>query len=304
MKVAILGTVPAHKLLAPFDDPEWNIWICSAANRAGAVPTPAGRTTWFELHGIDDLKGAENKTWAPEYFAWLRAQSFPVYMQEPNDLVPQSVVFPRNILIEKFGRLPFTSSVAWMIAFAIHQGATDIGIFGVDMAATEEHYGAQKFGCLRMMEVASELGINVQVPLESCLGQMPPLYGYAETTRMGRKLLVQEHIINESIAAIDNTIARLTAERHFHAGALDQVRYLRRTFVNGLEDSEVDFPEIEHAAAKKEAAQSDPLRVYEARPSGLLAPAIGDHPGYERGPDGRYRARRPAANGADAHPET
>ncbi len=297
MKTAILGTAPLSKHLAPFDDPEWNIWVCSAGNRAGGVPTPQGRTTWFELHGIVDLKGKENAAWGPDYFAWLRTQSFPIYMQEPNDLVPQSITFPRDVLLEKFGRLPFTSSIAWMIGYAVHLGVEEIGIFGVDMAATEEHYGAQKFGCLRMCEIASERGIKITIPLESCLGQMPPLYGYAEATRMGRRLLEQERVVNESVEQLTATIARLQGELHFHRGALDQIRYMRRTFVDGM-DAELDLPATESGAkgltvTDKPAVEVHSPQVYETSPGGVIMPTVKDA--------GRNARRN--RNGAAAHPE-
>src|SRR5258708_6099966 len=156
-------------MLAPFEDKEWEIWVCSPGNRGGSIPRV---TKWFELHGIVDLKGTENAAWNNDYFTWLKSQTFPVYMQEPNDLVPQATVFPHRALLAEFGkkgRLAFTSSIAWMIAYAIYVGATDIHVFGVDMAATEEAYSLQKAGCALMMVLAEERGINVAVPLESCL---------------------------------------------------------------------------------------------------------------------------------------
>src|SRR5690349_614027 len=119
MKVAILGTVGLHRQLAPFDDPEWEIWVCSPGNAYGAVPRA---TKWFELHGIEDLKGRENAEWNGRYFQWLREQTFPIYMQEPNNEVPSANVFPLKKLLEEFqdlGRIAFTSSISMMAAFAI-----------------------------------------------------------------------------------------------------------------------------------------------------------------------------------------
>src|SRR3954468_23311721 len=36
-KVAILGTAPSSRMLAPFNDPEWQIWSCSPGNM-GCIP--------------------------------------------------------------------------------------------------------------------------------------------------------------------------------------------------------------------------------------------------------------------------
>jgi hypothetical protein len=243
MKVAILGTVPVSKMMAPFDDKEWEIWVCSPGNR-GAIPRV---TRWFEIHGVVDMMGPENNGWRDEYFAWLKTQTFPVYMQEPNDLLPQAQVFPAKALLDefgRFGRMSFTSSISWMIAFAIHQGATEIGIYGVDMAADQEAYSSQKAGCLNMMWLADQRGIKVTVPLESCLATMPPLYGYAEASRMGRKLVVRELEIAKAISDLDATLMRLNNEKQYFCGALETTKYMRRTFVDGEGDAELDLPAL------------------------------------------------------------
>lgn len=235
MKVAICGTVPASRMLAPFDDHEWQIWGCSPGNR-GQLPRV---TTWFELHGIYDLLGKENDAWRFDYFKYLNEQKFPIYMQERNPHVPGAIVFPRDILIEKFGRNWFTSSIAWMMAYAIHLGATEIGLFGVDMAATEEHYSAQKAGCRRFIEIAEERGIKVFIPLESCLGAPFPMYGYAEATRFGRRLLVRMNETKQVIAGMEAQVAKLQNEIAYAKGALEDMGYMQRTFVNGYEDAEI-----------------------------------------------------------------
>lgn len=256
MKVAIIGTVPLSKRVAPFGDPAWDIWVCSPGNSQGSVPPRT--TAWFELHAIVDMIGLENASWCPQYFAWLRAQTFPVWMQERNEHVPLARVFPRNALVERWGESKtrtnwFTSSIAWMMAFAIHQmrpldGPADpdaeIGIFGVDMAATEEHYSWQKAGCLRFIEIARELGIAVTIPLESTLSYGCPQYGYAEASRMGRSLIVREHEIRGKISELEGEARRAELQVSFFRGALEQVTFDRRTFVSGRDDAEIDAEEV------------------------------------------------------------
>ncbi len=242
MKVAILGTVPESRQLAPFTDSEWSIWCCSPGNAHGVVPKV---DVWFELHSVVDCKGQENKAWAPQYFEWLKRQAFPVYMQEPNDLVPQATVFPVKMLLKEFfpfSRIAFTSSISMMMAYALHLGAEEIGIYGVDMAADTEAYTNQKAGCQVMMALAHQRGVKIQVPLESCLATPPPLYGYAEASRMGRRLVLRENSCITAVRDLDATIARLSGERSYYQGALEDVRYMRRTFVDGEDDAELDEP--------------------------------------------------------------
>jgi hypothetical protein len=239
MKVAIIGTVTVSRMLAPFQDQEWEIWGCSPGNRR-ALPRV---TRWFELHAVMDVKRPENGDWNSDYFGWLKEQTFPIYMQEPNELVPGCKVFPRNEWLAEFGdrgRDAATSSIALMIGYAIMQGAKEIGVFGVDMAAEEEAYTFQKPGCRQMLMIAAERGIKVSVPLESCLATPPPLYGYAESSRLGMKMYVRQNEYEAAITNTRNEIAHLERKLHNLMGALEVTKYVRRTFVDGVDDAEID----------------------------------------------------------------
>jgi hypothetical protein len=242
-KVAILGTVPNSRVAAPYDDPAWDVWCCSAGNSQSSAPPRI--TEWFELHSIVDLHAPENKSWYPPYIEWLKVQKFPVWMQEPNEDIPHAKVFPRRELMKRWGPNEtktnwFTSSPAWMFAYAIHRGYKTIGVFGVDMAAAEEHYTGQKAGLLRWFEIGRELGIKVIVPLESTLAFHYPLYGYAEASRQGRALLVRENELRERIRQLEGQSNQCQMNLFHMRGALEQVIFDRRTYVSGVYDAEID----------------------------------------------------------------
>ena len=246
MKVCIVGTAPGSRLLGPYKDESWEVWVCSAGNsQTAALPRV---TKWFELHSVPAMMAPENAGWCPAYFDWLKSQTFPIYMQEHNDYIPQAIVFPWKSLTEEFGPNPakhlsnwFTSTVAWMLAFAIRQMRVgdEIAIFGVDMAATEEHYSSQKAGCLRFIEIAQQKGIKVTIPYESCLGKTFPLYGYAEATPMGRKLQVRHDEISKIRDNLSQQIHNLQIQKSFFDGALEGVQYDIRTWTDGM-DAELD----------------------------------------------------------------
>lgn len=240
MKVAIIGTAPGSRAVAPFEDPEWNIWACSQGNQ-GVLPKV---DAWFELHTVSFFTAAENRAWGIPYLQWLKSQTFPVYMQEKNDAVPGAIVFPYRKLIDIFGRNWFTSSVAWMMAYALirMKEGDVIGLFGVDMAAAEEHHTAQRSGIYRFIEIARERGVEVTTPFESDLGQPTPLYGYCESTRMGRKMY---HRMGEIVALRGQLAAqreKIALEIAFADGALNQAQWVARTFLDGI-DAELDMPE-------------------------------------------------------------
>jgi len=299
VKVAILGTVPTSKMLAPFEDDTWEIWVCSPGNRGGVIPRV---TRWFELHGVIDMYGPENNEWRGPYFDWLKTQSFPVYMQEPNDLLPQAKVFPRDALLREFGsfgRNNFTSSISWMIAYAMHLKTEEIGIYGVDMAATEEAYGAQKSGCLNMMWLANDRGIKVSVPLESCLASPPPLYGYAEATRMGRKLFVRELEIKAALTNHREVVRHHSELVKHYEGALEAIQYVRRTFVDGEHDAELDAAPAEMITAEMKGTTAAPVRTAPVRVPDGLGPASMD---AEKLPSGLL-VPRTKGNSGEHHPE-
>lgn len=234
MKIAIVGTAPLSRDVCPFGDPEWTIWACSGGNMGNALPRI---DAFFELHALVDMTAPENQGSALPFYGWLRTQSFPVYMQERNAMVPQAIPFPRDEMLSRFGRNWFTSSVAWMMAFAITQSkeGDTIGLFGVDMASNQEHYTAQRAGCTRFIEIAEERGITVIVPFESCLASPTPLYGYSEATRFGRRLNAVQHQLRTNRNTMVAQRDKLDREVAYFDGALEQVGYFIRTWTDGAD---------------------------------------------------------------------
>jgi hypothetical protein len=218
LKVALLGTAPSSRMLAPFNDPEWEIWVCSPGNQ-GSMPRV---TRWFEIHG--NMLWPENRHYGEAYIEWLRKQPFPIYMQS-QEWVPHAKVFPKDEMVARFGRGFFTSSFAWMMALAISEGATEIALYGIDMASRDE-YILQRPGFYFFKHEAEKLGIKVSAPNESDIMQDPALYGYAEVTPFGRKLNARKQEIvgrlepmRQERAKIDHTITYLE-------GALEDLDYI------------------------------------------------------------------------------
>lgn len=261
LKVAIVGTAPTSKMLAPFDDPSWQIWACSAGNM-NQLPRV---NVWYEMHAINEMMAPENRAMAEPFFAWLKQQSdagmFDIVMLEFNKFVPKAVPYPRDRMISLFGRNWFTSTVAYMMAVAIANGAQEIALFGVDMAADQEHYQAQRAGCVRFIEIAMERGIKVHVPDESCLLASTPMYGYWEGTPFGRRLNATIQIVQGSYSQKVAQRDQLNLEINYFAGALEQLRYFQRTWVDGA-DLDIDLSQLPAAlqrAAEMPAAEQTPV---------------------------------------------
>lgn len=221
MKIALVGTCPSSRMLAPFDDPEWIIWACSPDN-AGILPKV---DAWFELHG--DLGWENPPKWERRYIDWLNDQSFDLYAQDQT-LFPKAKIYPKKEMVEKFGPYWFTSTAAWMMALAIDHKAEVIGLYGLDMA-TRWEYIAQRPAMIYFSQVAAQHEIPVYTPPECDVLQPPPLYGYSVAAGLGRKLFVREREIKarlaEAVAKKQRVVQELDQEIHHLTGTLDDLDY-------------------------------------------------------------------------------
>lgn len=219
LKVALIGTAPSSRLLAPFGDSSWQIWACSPGNQNILPRVDA----WFELHG--NLLWPECKTYGAPYIEWLKQQKFPVYMQDQS-FIPHAEVFPKEDMIKEFGKDFFTSSFAWMMAYAIHKGAKEISLYGIDMASRDE-YILQRPGFFYFRQVALQRGIKVSAPHESDIMQSPGLYGYSEVTPFGRKILAREQEIKERLAGMRQQRDQLIHNITYLEGAVEDLDYIK-----------------------------------------------------------------------------
>lgn len=218
LRVALIGTAPSSRNLAPFHDPSWTIWACSPGNMN--IPRA---DAWFEVHS--NLLWPENISYGQPYVDWLKQQTFPIYMQDKS-IVPNATPLPIQELVNEFGKFFFTSSFAYMIAMAIKAGAAEIALFGIDMASKNE-YILQRPGGQYFMSEASKRGIKVSVPYESDLAQPPELYGYADSTPFGRKIHVRKKELEDRINGMKAEQAKMTHSLTFLEGALEDLDYVK-----------------------------------------------------------------------------
>jgi len=150
-KIAIPGAHPSTRLSAPFGDAGWEVWACSFRN-VGQLPR---HDLWFELH---EPLGHD------KYVSWLaRQQNVMVRSERGRTWVPKAKVYPECHVRERFGPYFLTSSVAYMMAYAILQEPSHIGLWGVEMVQGHE-YQYQRPGCHYFIQRAREQGIEISAP--------------------------------------------------------------------------------------------------------------------------------------------
>ena len=160
MKIAIIGCSESHDL-APWDDSTWIKWGLRQDNRYWA---------WFdlmfEIHDKDMLVSLGKWDKAKERISLTKAIT-------REDYGLNSEIYPLLDIFSQFGEY-LTSSVAYMLALAIHKNASHIGIWGVEM--NEDQYFHQRPNFEYLIGFAKGKGIKVTIP-DACPLLKAPLYG-------------------------------------------------------------------------------------------------------------------------------
>jgi gamma-glutamylcyclotransferase (GGCT)/AIG2-like uncharacterized protein YtfP len=174
MKIAIVGGAPSSAHLAPFNDPEWKIWVLGV--RADIYPRI---DKIFEIHEYLETDPEKHiEPVSPQYYQSLQKFTCPVVVADncPFDH-PNKQVFPYAEAEQMIGSTYLTSTCAYMMALAILEGATAIGLWGVDMSVDDEEYFYQRPCMEQWIGYAKGRGIEVVIPKESCIGKSTYVYG-------------------------------------------------------------------------------------------------------------------------------
>jgi len=234
-KVAIVGFA-GTKDLAPYNDPECEIW--SVNNLYKFIP----RTDRiFQLHNPASLQKNHHGISGEEHLKFLQTTEIPVYMQEKYDDIPASVRYPLQEMIKEFGIARtddpqtkdayFTNSISFMIALAIYEGFTDIGIYGVDMAVNTE-YNEQRPSCEYYIGIAKGRGINIHLPAESDLLKTRFVYGYEEEKKWAWKLKLNKTVkeMQERQKQCDLAVRDQQSVRDKYEGAITALLEMDKTW--------------------------------------------------------------------------
>lgn len=213
-KIAIVGFTGSREQ-APWDDPSWELWGLNNLH----IMTPWQRCKrWYDLHDDRTIESDE------QHVAWLRSlTNMPVYVWQTREEWPTSVQYPRELVTKEFGSY-FTNSVSWMLAHAILEGATTIGVWGIDMAQGGE-YSSQRPSCEYFLGLAAGLGITIEIADTSDLLKTAGLYG-AETTFLRLKLEDRDKELRARLAEAEQQFGNVQAVIHQLRGALESNAYI------------------------------------------------------------------------------
>jgi len=240
---------------------DFEIWGCSPA--AWAQVPRADR--WFEVHRWEPGQA----WFSPEYCRFLQGfPDGALYTGARIPDLPAATVYPIDAMEEKFSSYFMTSSLALMLALAIdtvekirharrvyndhahlpmserpnllpplvkdeeltaEDSGDIIGMWGVDMAATEE-YGYQRPGCQFFILEAMRRGIKVFLPPESDLMRPMPVYGISEWDHNYIKMTSNARMLSGRGQEAQRVIAEAQAQVHRLEGEMSALNQFVHTW--------------------------------------------------------------------------
>lgn len=189
-KVAIVGFAASYRE-APYDDPSVQIW---GMNELWKYLPRWDR--WFELHPREVFAKEGDRDQAA-HVMWLQQQGAdkPIYMLQRFEDIPGSVSYPIEAMTRQFfpdqPRPYFTSSIAMMLALAISEAPTWIGLYGIDLASDTE-YAQQRAAAEYFIGLARGMGIDVVIAKGSALLKADAVYGYDQQPHQAKRPMSKE----------------------------------------------------------------------------------------------------------------
>ncbi len=256
--LAIVGSNPSTKDLAPYDDPAVEIWAFNEAlsqrrvNAAGEMESYIRRAdVIFQLHDPLVYRDPNNRS-DPHHWDWLQEQhpGLTIYMKEVDPQVPNSARLPIEELDELLDgfrqgrelerRRYLTSTPAIALALAIRRGYPHILIYGIDMASDTE-YRFQREGVTFWIGYALGRGIRVDMISGDEIFSRP-VYGY-------------EGYVCARAAPLEARAEELRAEvdrQRLAMRAAEDALYA--SWMNGAGEHITDLADASHALGRAEGA--------------------------------------------------
>lgn len=241
-KIAIVGTAPSSRALAPIGKDDWEVWLMGPQNNCVDETERQVWHRWFEFHLVREFDPAFSQE-TPGYLDFLIGlQDRPVYMQPPVDpRIKAAVEFPWDRVVSDYGDgngggYFLDSTIAIMMAWihASYDGefdrVTEVGFWGCDFASNEERR-AQKKGFFHFKKLLEQKGITVTLPPESDLCYETSPYPHMTDFRFKiaaqkREFQAEQKKTQEMLEAIQSQVPALREDYAKRQGALEVLDWL------------------------------------------------------------------------------
>lgn len=159
MKVILIGKGPGWEN-APMEGETWGV-------NDLILRRPVKLT--FDIHPISNVLKEY-----PEEIEEINRLGIPVITSMKHKLLPTAIVFPIDEMPSRY----FNNSIAYMIAYAIYKGATEIEMYGVALLLGDEH--AYQRPCVEFWigyAVAKGIKVTIHEPTTIECFKLQELYG-------------------------------------------------------------------------------------------------------------------------------
>jgi hypothetical protein len=195
-KVGLTGSGPASIGFAPWLDPSWEFWVHGSSILS--IPHLRAERV-FDLHPPNVFK-VERKNGFVNYYDFIKRLPTPIYMLDRYEEIPQSIRYPLELVRQQWPGVPLGSTTSYMIALALLEGVTHLGLWGLDYQSSTE-YDEQRANAEMWVGIAMGSGVQVVISAASPLCHEPKLlYGYESHTpdlyaaRIEKKRQLNKHI--------------------------------------------------------------------------------------------------------------
>lgn len=115
---------------------------------------------------------------------WLKTTPTPVMTSRAHEDYPSLIEFPLEDVLNHLGHDYFNNTAAYAVAYAVHVGAEQISLFGMDFTYENVHHAEKGRACVEFwIGQAHARGIKINTPknttlLDSNVERSARLYGY------------------------------------------------------------------------------------------------------------------------------
>lgn len=245
-KIAIVGFAPSTRHLAPYNDPDWEIWVLNQYETILPQGGASNITRWFELHQRETVLTNHRDS---SYLEKLQNSTIPIMMCKKYDDIPMSEEYPLDDIIKTLGTDYFTNSISYMVAYAIYVGATEIAMYGVDMAQDEE-YAKERPSVEYFVGYARAKGIPVYIPPESDICKVPYYYGFQEesASKICKTIDPKKDDLTKRMNAADFTADEMLEHIDFY---LKSYMFNNKHMVENLKETEQKIMAIMEVVSKE-----------------------------------------------------
>lgn len=174
--LAIVGSHPATRGLAPYQNSDVEIWLFNESPQK-----PEVYKRWdasFQMHKPEVYSSSEN--WVnKEHWNWLQQDhgDKTIWMIDYDPRVPNSKKYPLDEILEMVPYRYLRSTPAMALALAIYLGYQDISLYGSELSSSTE-YGYQAVNYAFWIGFAHGRGIDLRLECWHNEFYNQPIYGY------------------------------------------------------------------------------------------------------------------------------